>query len=69
MLKFDEKAYLCKQINHSNLSKLIIVKSPQPIPYQGSKRALVPLILNYFPTKVNRLIEPFAGSAALSIQF
>lgn len=43
------------------------MKSPQPIPYQGSKRMLAPLILKYFPVKVNRLIEPFAGSAAVSI--
>lgn len=39
---------------------------PHPIPYQGSKRGLAPLIIRYFPTKV-RLIEPFAGSAAVSL--
>ena len=43
------------------------MKIPQPIPYQGSKRALAPLILQYFPTKINRLIEPFAGSSAISV--
>lgn len=43
------------------------MKTPQPIPYQGSKRALAPLIMNYFPEKVDRLIEPFAGSAAVSV--
>ena len=43
------------------------MNTPQPIPYQGSKRALAPLILNYFPEKVDRLIEPFAGSAAVSV--
>lgn len=43
------------------------MKSPQPIPYQGSKRMLAPFILKYFPGKINRLIEPFAGSAAVSI--
>lgn len=43
------------------------MKSPQPVPYQGSKRLLAPLILKYFPGKINRLIEPFAGSAAVSI--
>lgn len=43
------------------------MKTPQPIPYQGSKRALAPLIMNYFPEKVDRLIEPFAGSAAISV--
>lgn len=40
---------------------------PQPIPYQGSKRQLAPVILPYFPHKVHRLVEPFAGSAAMSI--
>jgi DNA adenine methylase len=40
---------------------------PHPIPYQGSKRALASLILGCFPLGVSRLIEPFAGSAALSL--
>ncbi len=40
---------------------------PHPIPYQGSKRQLAPHILAYFPDNVRRLVEPFAGSAALSI--
>ncbi len=40
---------------------------PQPIPYQGSKRQIAPTILQYFPAAVFRLVEPFAGSAALSI--
>lgn len=40
---------------------------PQPIPYQGSKRLLAPEILLYFPAHVGRLVEPFAGSAAISI--
>jgi DNA adenine methylase len=40
---------------------------PHPIPYQGSKRRLAPYILQYFPTSFTRLIEPFAGSAALSL--
>lgn len=40
---------------------------PHPIPYQGSKRLLADLILSYFPTNVARLVEPFAGSGALSI--
>ncbi|MFC1978276.1 DNA adenine methylase, partial [Chloroflexota bacterium] len=38
-----------------------------PIPYQGSKRKLAPAILAFFPETVCRLIEPFAGSAAVSI--
>ena len=40
---------------------------PHPIPYQGSKRALAPLILTYFPEKFETLVEPFTGSAAVSI--
>ncbi len=43
------------------------MKAPHPIPYQGSKRALAPLILRFFPRDSVRLIEPFAGSAAVSI--
>lgn len=40
---------------------------PHPIPYQGSKRSLAPIILSYFPKDVRRLVEPFAGSAAVSL--
>ena len=40
---------------------------PQPIPYQGSKRQLAPRILRYFPPRFDRFVEPFAGSAAMSI--
>lgn len=49
------------------------VKSPQsldvphPFPYQGSKRALAYTILQYLPDDTTALIEPFAGSAAVSI--
>lgn len=43
------------------------VRVPQPIPYQGSKRRLAPTILQYMPARPERLVEPFAGSAALSI--
>jgi DNA adenine methylase len=43
------------------------MKLPHPIPYQGSKRSLADKILRFFPAKIDRLIEPFAGSAAISI--
>jgi len=43
------------------------VRVPHPIPYQGSKRRLAPLILRYFPPDTETLIEPFAGSAAVSL--
>lgn len=39
----------------------------QPIPYQGSKRALAPRICEIFPKKIDTLYEPFAGSAAVTI--
>lgn len=41
---------------------------PQAFPYQGSKRLLASRILSLFPAPgVPRLIEPFAGSAAVSV--
>ena len=40
---------------------------PHPIPYQGSKRALAPLIGGHVPTDVDVWYEPFAGSAAMSL--
>lgn len=43
------------------------MKLPHPIPYQGSKRNLADQILRYFPEYFDRLIEPFAGSAAITI--
>lgn len=42
-------------------------KVPHMVQYQGSKRLLAPQILQYMPTKFNRLIEPFAGMAAISL--
>lgn len=43
------------------------MKVPHPIQYQGSKRNLASTILRYFPNRFLRLVEPFAGSAAISI--
>ena len=40
---------------------------PHPIPYQGSKRNIAKIILSFFPNHVDTLIEPFAGSASISI--
>lgn len=45
----------------------IIMRLPQPIPYQGSKRSISGWILSYFPESVGILTEAFAGSAAVSI--
>jgi DNA adenine methylase len=43
------------------------VNVPHPIPYQGSKRAIARHILSYIPPDTKRLVEPFAGSAAVSL--
>lgn len=43
------------------------MKAPHPFPYQGSKRNIASDILQYFPSSINTLFEPFAGSAAISI--
>jgi DNA adenine methylase len=41
---------------------------PHPIPYQGSKRRLAAAILSRIPTTGRtRLVEPFAGSAAVTL--
>lgn len=40
---------------------------PHPIPYQGSKRSLAPLIDLYIPASIETWYEPFAGSAAMTL--
>ena len=40
---------------------------PHPIPYQGSKRKLAPVIARYLPRSIATFYEPFAGSAAMTI--
>ncbi|MCX5647652.1 MAG: DNA adenine methylase [Planctomycetota bacterium] len=40
---------------------------PHPIPYQGSKRWIAPTVARCLPTDTQVLIEPFAGSAAVSL--
>ncbi|MCM1512174.1 MAG: DNA adenine methylase [Oxalobacter formigenes] len=42
-------------------------KTPHIFQYQGSKRILAARILRYMPHKFARLIEPFSGTAAISI--
>jgi DNA adenine methylase len=42
-------------------------KIPHLVQYQGSKRNLAAQILEFIPDSFNRLIEPFAGSAAITI--
>ena len=41
--------------------------TPHIVQYQGSKRLLAPQILQYMPDRFERLLEPFAGMAAISI--
>lgn len=40
---------------------------PQPFPLQGSKRGQVPIINRLLPIDCSRLVEPFCGSAVVSI--
>jgi len=40
---------------------------PHPLPYQGSKRKLAPMIGRYLPKGVSTWYEPFAGSIAMTI--
>ena len=40
---------------------------PHPFPYQGSKRMLASQIVGCIPSGTKRLLEPFAGSAAVSL--
>lgn len=41
--------------------------TPHLVQYQGSKRNLAKNILEYFPAKFSRLIEPFSGTAAITM--
>lgn len=43
------------------------IRVPHIVQYQGSKRKLAPQILPFFPTRFNRLIEPFSGMAAITL--
>src|SRR2546428_8714701 len=43
------------------------MKRPHPIPYQGSKRNLDAQSLAFCPQGINTLMEPFAGSAAITL--
>ena len=43
------------------------MKFPYVFPYQGNKRRLAPQILSYVPLDTQRIIEAFAGSAAISL--
>ena len=55
----DSCKLICSFIPMANL--------PHPVQYQGSKRNLAAHILRFLPDQVERLVEPFAGTAAISI--
>jgi DNA adenine methylase len=40
---------------------------PHPVQYQGSKRNIAAHILKFLPHQIERLVEPFAGTGAISI--
>jgi DNA adenine methylase len=42
-------------------------RTPHPIPYQGSKRGLAGDIVLSFPEGCERVVEPFCGSAAVTL--
>jgi DNA adenine methylase len=44
-----------------------MVSLPHPIQYQGSKRKLASEILKLLPNKIERFVEPFAGTGSVSI--
>ena len=45
----------------------MINRLPHPIPYQGSKRRLAPLIAPHIPQAIDVWFEPFVGSGAMTI--
>jgi DNA adenine methylase len=45
-----------------------VSSTPQPFPYQGSKRKIAPEIVAFLPANTETLIEPFAGSGAVSLR-
>lgn len=44
-----------------------MMKVPHLVQYQGSKRIIAPEIIRFFPGKIERLVEPFSGTCAISI--
>lgn len=69
--KHDDRIRRNSDSNYAPLVSIAVPKPlagvPHPIPYQGSKRYLAHYIVNLFPRETHRLIEPFAGSAAVSL--
>lgn len=60
-------AHWPKERKYFDVNVQLFPKLPHPIPYQGSKRSLAPLISQYVPADISIWYEPFAGSAAMTI--
>jgi len=58
---------LCDNLNEFICSYLKMASLPHPIQYQGSKRNLASEILKFLPNRLERIVEPFTGTAAISI--
>lgn len=43
------------------------MRVPHLVQYQGSKRLIAPEIIKFFPEQIDRLVEPFSGTCAMSI--
>ena len=63
----DNSRTRCSDFFARSSTGLLMPRLPQPIPYQGSKRALAATILAYVPRGVDCFYEPFAGSAAVTL--
>jgi DNA adenine methylase len=61
--------FLANNVPHSSRKCCIVnmTRLPHPIQYQGSKRNLAANILEFLPNKIDRLVEPFAGTGAISV--
>lgn len=60
---FQQNLLSLQKNTHVNMNG----NAPHIVQYQGSKRILAPQILQYMPRHFRRLVEPFAGMAAISI--
>ena len=57
----------CDNLNKIICSSIKMARLPHPIQYQGSKRNLASDILKFLPNRMERIVEPFTGTAAISI--
>ncbi|MDR3120508.1 MAG: DNA adenine methylase, partial [Clostridiales bacterium] len=66
-LKSLLNVYTQRLVFFAKKGKLMNGRTPHIVQYQGSKRILAPQILQYMPRHFNRLLEPFAGMAAITV--